>query len=75
MSVKQVSLGNLKRKLCKIKEIEFPLLRIPSNVETKKTKTVGIWRRERSNCPVTKLYDYSETKFSFLKVNIEVKCV
>ena len=38
MSVKQVNLGNLKRKLCKIKEFEFPLLRIPQNVKTKKLK-------------------------------------
>ena len=65
MSVKQVNLGNLKRKLCKIKEFEFPLIKDSLKCQNSKTKTVAIWRREWSNCPVTKLYDYSETKFSF----------
>ena len=42
MSVKQVNLGNLKRKLCKIKEFEFPLIKDSLKCQNSKTKTVAI---------------------------------
>ena len=73
MSVKQVNLGNLQRKLYKRLNSSFLCSGFPK-MSKPKTKTVGIWTGERSSCSVTKLYNYSETNYPF-KVNIEVKCV
>ena len=38
-------------------------------------RMVGIWTRERSSCSVTKLYNYSETKYPFKSKHWSKMCI
>ena len=63
MSVKQVNLGNLQRKLCKRMRVSFAQDSL--KCQNWKVKTVGIWIGQRSSCSVTKLYNYPKTNYPF----------
>ena len=68
MSVKQVNLRNLQRKLCK--RIRASFAKDSWKCQNQKLKRARLVF-ERA----TKLYNYSETLIILLKVNIEAKCV
>ena len=72
MSVKQVNLGNLQRKLCKRIRVSFA--QDPSNVKTKNYERLVF---EQAKDPIIQWLSciIIQKQIILLKVNIEVKCV